>query len=169
MVLQQTARILDRSKIQQKITRIAYEIYEQNFSEREIVLAGIYRNGYELANMLAEELRKISPLQVTVTAVKIDKTNPLAREIRLEPQPELTNKVIILVDDVLNTGKTLAYSFRAFLSADIKKIQTATLINRNHTLFPVSATYSGYSLATTLNERVEVVLTDDETFGAYLV
>lgn len=165
-----SSRILSRPEILQKIKRMAFEIYEKNFEEPEIYLAGIHENGYELAQLLAAELRHISPLQITLLGITLDKIYPLKHEIRLEPANSvLEGKVIILVDDVLNSGKTLAYSMQLFLQAEVKKIETATLINRHNTLFPVSATYTGLSLSTTLLEHIRVVLTNDEAFGAYLI
>jgi pyrimidine operon attenuation protein/uracil phosphoribosyltransferase len=70
---------------------------------------------------------------------------------------EITKYPIILCDDVLNTGKTLAYSLSKFLSWEVKKIETAVLILRSYSQFPIYATYKGYQLSTTINEHVNVV------------
>lgn len=165
-----SARILDRPEILQKIKRMAFEIYENNFEESSLCLAGIHENGYELAQLLAAALRQISPLTIRLLGITLDKIHPLQHPMVLEPaQPELDNQVIILVDDVLNSGKTLAYSLQLFLKAEVKKIETATLINRHNTLFPITATYTGLSLSTTLQDHIRVVLTADDTFGAYLI
>ncbi|HEY4652197.1 MAG TPA: phosphoribosyltransferase family protein [Pontibacter sp.] len=160
--------ILDYAQIKQKITRMAYEIYEHNFEEQDLVLAGIYQNGATLAGMLATELRSISPLNVQLLTIKVNKVSPLEKPVVLEPETiAITGKVVIIVDDVLNTGKTLAHSLSSFLPRNPKKVQIATLVNRHHTLYPVAATYTGLSLATTLREHVEVVLQDEEV-AAYL-
>jgi pyrimidine operon attenuation protein / uracil phosphoribosyltransferase len=160
--------ILDQGQIRQKITRMAYEVYEQNFEEQTLVLAGIHRNGYTLAGMLVEELEKISPIKVTLLQVTIDKTAPLQKPVVITPEDAaLENAVVIIVDDVLNTGKTLAFTLNALLPHNPKKVEIATLVNRHHTLFPVTSTYTGYSLATTLRERVDVVLQENEV-AAYL-
>ena len=170
MVLNQTSRILDQNQIAQKIKRIAYQIYERNFTEQEVLLAGIHQNGYALAERIAQQLSDISPLQVSLIRVVLDKETPLEQPVQLQPeQINVSGKVIILVDDVLNTGKTLAYSLIPFLQASPKKIETATLIDRHHTLYPVSVTYTGYSLSTTLQEHVKVVLDGETEAGAYLV
>lgn len=162
-------QILDRAQIEQKVTRIAYEIYERNFEEQELVLAGIYPNGYTLAEHLASRLQQISPIQVRLLQVKLNKDTPLQEPVQLQPESiNLDNKVVILVDDVLNTGKTLAYTLNAFLPQNPKKVEVATLVDRHHPLYPVAATYTGYSLATTLRERVQVVLQQDEV-AAYLL
>lgn len=160
--------ILDNEQIRQKIIRITYEIFEQNFEEQELVLAGIYQNGYVLAEMLAKELSTISGKRISLLRVTLDKDNPLQNPVALFPEDQpLAGKTIIIVDDVLNTGKTLAYTLNAFLQYNPKKVEIATLVNRHHTLFPVAATYTGYSLATTLREHVDVVMQENE-LAAYL-
>jgi pyrimidine operon attenuation protein/uracil phosphoribosyltransferase len=163
-------RILDRDQIQQKIKRIAFEIYENNFEEPALLLAGIHENGYLVAQLLARELASISPIRIQLAGISLHKTQPLAHPILVEPAGlDLDNRVIILVDDVLNTGKTLAYALQSFLQSEVKKVETAMLINRHHTRYPISATYTGLSLSTTLQEHIRVVLTDDDQFGVYLI
>jgi len=159
--------ILDQAQIEQKVKRMAYEMYEHNFEEQDLVLAGIHQNGAILADMLATELRQISPLNVQLLTIKINKVSPLQNPVALEPETiTIAGKVVIIVDDVLNTGKTLAHTLNSFLPQNTKKIQIATLVNRHNTLYPVAATYTGFSLATTLREHVEVVLQDE--VSAYL-
>ncbi len=161
--------ILTQKQTLQKIKRIAYEIYENNFTEQEIILAGIYDKGYRLAQLLQEEFNAIAPLRANLVKVSLDKFLPLQGDIQLDCPPEmLHNKCIVLIDDVLNTGRTMIYSLKPFLSMEIKKLQTAVLVDRNHKLFPVSADYVGYALSTTLNEHVEVVLEPGDSFGVYL-
>jgi pyrimidine operon attenuation protein / uracil phosphoribosyltransferase len=161
-------QILDQTQIEQKIKRMAYEIYEHNFEEDSLVLAGIYQNGSMLAEMLATQLRSISPLNVELLTIKLSKVSPLEVPVQIEPANlTIADKVVIIVDDVLNTGKTLAHTLNSFLHQNPKKIEIATLVNRHHTLYPVAATYTGLSLATTLREHVEVVLHDKEV-AAYL-
>ncbi|MBY0436218.1 MAG: phosphoribosyltransferase [Cyclobacteriaceae bacterium] len=151
--------VLDDAQVRQKVRRMAYEVYENNFSEKSLVLAGIEGQGHGLAKLLEKELARISPLAVTVVKISLDKQAPQRSEIRLDvDQQELKKKAIILVDDVLNSGRTLAYAMRPFLSVEVKKIEVAVLVNRSHTHFPVQPNYTGYELSTTLNEHVEVVL-----------
>ncbi|MCJ8163983.1 phosphoribosyltransferase [Pontibacter sp. E15-1] len=160
--------ILDRAQIEQKIVRMAYQIYEQNFEAQELVLAGIYPNGYALAEMLAQKLQDISKLQVQLLRVTLNKTAPQQDPITLEPATlSITDKVVVMVDDVLNTGKTLAYTLNSFLPQAPKKVEIATLVDRHHPAYPVASTYTGYSLATTLNEHILVNL-EGENYGAYL-
>jgi pyrimidine operon attenuation protein/uracil phosphoribosyltransferase len=160
--------ILDKQQILQKIKRIAFEIYEHNFSEAEIVLAGIEEKGYIFAHLLKNEIESISPIKVLLVKVQLDKLASVQSEVLLDTDiSALKNKTVILIDDVLNTGRTLAYALKPFLNIELNKLQTAVIVDRSHQLFPIAADYVGYALATTLKERIEVVLEDHE-FGVYL-
>ena len=160
--------ILTDNQIRQIIRRIAFEVYENNFDEKKIVVVGIYDKGYKLAQQLVEELNAIvDGVSMQLVRLDIDKSNPSASEVTLDiPTKQLANKVIILVDDVLNTGKTVAYSLKALLEVEIKKLQIAVLVDRSHKLFPLSANFKGYELSTTINEHVEVRL--EENPGVFL-
>ena len=160
--------ILDATQIKQKIRRMAFEIYEHNFDVKNIIVAGIDGHGYTLARLLSEQLESISPFAIKLVKVSLDKTAPQQSEIVLDCDlKEIRKKVIILVDDVLNTGRTFAYGMKPFLNTEVKKIETAVLVNRSHTLFPIYPQYTGYELATTLKEHVEVRLEKNDT-GVYL-
>ena len=152
-------RVLDATKVNQKITRIAYEIIENNFKEKTIVIAGLDGQGYLLAKQLAAELGKISSIKINLVKVSLDKFSPQQSEVKLDAESkDIKKKCIVLVDDVLNTGRTLAYGMKPFLNIEVKKIEVAVLVNRSNTLFPITPTYTGYELATTLTDHVEVVL-----------
>jgi pyrimidine operon attenuation protein / uracil phosphoribosyltransferase len=100
--------------------------------------------------------------------VSLDKSAPQQSDIVLDCDlKEIKKKVIVLVDDVLNTGRTFAYGMKPFLNTEVKKIETAVLVNRSHTLFPIYPQYTGYQLSTTLKEHVEVRLSKDDS-GVYL-
>lgn len=151
--------ILDAAQVKQKIRRMAFEIYERNFKEKNIIVAGIDGQGYTLAKLLAKEVETISPIEVTLVKVSLDKMAPQQGDVELDCEiKEVKKKCIILVDDVLNTGRTLAYGLKPFLDTEVKKIETAVLVNRSHTLFPIYPQYTGYELSTTLKEHVEVQL-----------
>jgi pyrimidine operon attenuation protein/uracil phosphoribosyltransferase len=160
--------ILDKKQTLQRIKRIAFEIYEQNFKAKEIILAGIYDKGYIFAGLLQKELGGICQIKTRLVKVTVDKKSPLQMEIKLDVEmKELKNKTIILIDDVLNTGRTLAHSLKPFLSIETAKIQTAVIVDRRHKVFPISADYVGYSLSTTLKEHIEVSF-EKSKFGVYL-
>ena len=160
--------ILDSKQLQQKIKRIAFEIYERNFKEEKIVLAGIEQNGYKFAQLLQLEINKISGIQTILLKITLNKSTQVQTEIFLDQDIQnFTNSTIVLTDDVLNTGKVLAFSLQPFLSIETKKIQTAVIVDRSHQSFPIVADYVGYSLATTIKEHIEVSLETDN-FGVYL-
>ena len=160
--------ILDKKQTLQKIRRIAFEVYEKNFKEKDIVLAGIDEMGYKFAQILKKELESISPIKVLLVKVTLDKLAPSQSDVALDIAiDQLKNKTIIVTEDVLNTGKTLAYSLKPFLDIKVKKLQTAVVVNRGHHSFPIIADYVGLSLATSLKEHIVVSLKGNET-GVYL-
>ena len=160
--------ILNQVQISQKIRRIAYQIYEANSSEKEIILAGIVGNGFIFAEKLMEILKEISPLNVIICKVNIDKKNPLNTITTSLDVKEYKNKSLVLVDDVLSSGTTLIYGIKHFLDVPLKKFKTAVLVNRNHKKYPVKADFKGISLSTSIKEHIQVEFTDEETV-AYLI
>jgi pyrimidine operon attenuation protein/uracil phosphoribosyltransferase len=149
--------LLNDRQVSQRINRLAYQIYEDNPGEQEIVVAGIIKSGFQFAEKLSDALQKISPLKVLLVEVNLDKHSQTRTDISISVEKEkLTGKVIILVDDVLNSGKTLMYALKPFLEADTKKIRTVVLVDRNHKRFPISPDFSGLSLSTTLHEHVTI-------------
>ncbi len=159
--------ILSHKEIEHKIKRIAYQIYESNANETELVIAGIESNGYILAKKIKANLDKISSIECTLCKVTIDKaepTKPIKTSISKE---DYTNKSIILIDDVLNSGSTLIYGIKHFLDVPLKQFKTAVLVNRNHKKYPVKADFKGISLSTSLFEHVHVNLSK-KPYEAYL-
>ncbi|OFY97568.1 MAG: phosphoribosyltransferase [Bacteroidetes bacterium RIFCSPLOWO2_12_FULL_31_6] len=151
--------ILNSKQIEQKINRIAYEIYENNHSEKEIIIAGISDNGYVFAKRISEVVQKISPIKTKLIEIKINKENPLASDIKISlSDKELKNKVIILADDVLNSGKTLIFGAKPFLMSPVKRLTTVVLVDRGHNRYPIKADFVGLSLSTTLQEHITVDL-----------
>ena len=151
--------ILNGAQIEQKINRLAFQIYENNFDEKHVVVCGIAERGFLLARKIYEKLQAIADFEVQLCEVKLDKDNLHASEIKINPSPgDLKDKSVILCDDVLYTGKTLAYASMPFLEGGAKKLQCLVLIQRNHLTFPVQPTYIGMNLATTLQEHVSVKL-----------
>jgi pyrimidine operon attenuation protein/uracil phosphoribosyltransferase len=150
--------ILDKTQIQKKINRIAYQILEDNLSEKDIVLAGIWDRGYKLAFRIKNVLQEISSLNVIMLRIDLEKTSSkLIASTDLE-ESKWRNKVIILVDDVLNSGKTLAYGLGVFLNTPHKKIRTVVLVDRSHKIFPIATDFVGLKMATVLKEHVDVVM-----------
>jgi pyrimidine operon attenuation protein/uracil phosphoribosyltransferase len=150
------SEVLNHKQVGQKITRMAFEIYERNLNAAGVVFAGITGMGMTLTHLLADELKRISPIKVEELEVILDKNDVSKSEIELSQHLDLVNKTIILVDDVLNTGKTLVYAMKPFLEQEIQKMEIAVLVNRSHGLFPLRPDYTGFELSTTFNEHIKV-------------
>lgn len=163
--------ILDKEKISKKLTRIAYQILEDNFDEEVLVLVGIADNGYVIAQRLQKILQDISDLDILLLRIEMNKkSRTLDAESDVSPD-QAKNKVVILVDDVLNSGRTLAYGMGVFFDTPIKKMRTAVLIDRSHHKYPVFSDFSGLRLSTILKEHVEVSLEeiDNEPDAVWLL
>lgn len=150
--------ILSHDQIQFKTRRIAYQIYEANVDEEQIIIAGIDGGGIKFAKKIIAILRKITNAEITLCKVMMDKSNPLKSGVSTSiPDEDFKNKSIVLVDDVLNSGTTLIYGVQHFLKTPLKQLKTAVLVNRNHKKYPVKADYKGISLSTSLQEHVNVI------------
>ena len=157
MAAKKSIQILDQAQIKQKIDRIAYQILEDCFDEKEIIIAGIASRGYVFAQKLEKVLSKISKIKCTLVEITLDNI----------PVSQCKNKTIILVDDVLNSGRTLLYGLSVFLNIPTKKIRTAVLVDRSHKLFPISTDYAGYTISTVSQEHISVVF-DKNKEAVYL-
>ncbi|MFC5046712.1 phosphoribosyltransferase family protein [Aquimarina hainanensis] len=154
--------ILTHEQIQHKIRRIAYQIYETNVYETEIILAGIKVNGFIFAQKLKKVLEEISDIKVTLCEVTMDKISPQNTVVTSLSSEAYKNKSVVLADDVLNSGTALIYGVKHFLDVPLSKFKTAVLVNRNHKKYPIKADFKGISLSTSLHEHVEVTLGDND-------
>jgi pyrimidine operon attenuation protein / uracil phosphoribosyltransferase len=173
--------ILSDLQTLQKIRRIAYQIYENNFDETAIVFAGIEPNGNQLTKLLVAEFQQITQntgIEIIVTSLQksanltqgnsqINSQNTLSYELACDKEV-VENKVVIVIDDVLHTGRTLIYGLNPLLNIAVKKIQTVVLVKREHHQFPVHADYVGYALSTTILQHVHVELSKEGEVGVYL-
>jgi pyrimidine operon attenuation protein/uracil phosphoribosyltransferase len=157
--------ILDQKQIDHKIRRIAYQIYENNVSEKEVVIAGIFENGFIFAKKIKNVIEKISPIKVIMCKVIIDKKNPINPITTSLESKIYKNKSLVLVDDVLHSGTTLIYGIKHFLQVPLKQFNTAVLVDRNHKKYPVKADFKGISLSTSINENVSVVFEKGNYFA----
>jgi len=158
--------ILSKEVVGKKLQRMAYEILENNIDEKEIILAGIRESGSVVAKVIQQMLGEISSIKTELITITLDKKAPT--EVSLSRSIDLNGKVIILIDDVSNSGKTLLYALKPFIEFHPKKIQTLVLVERTHTSFPVRPDYVGLSIATTLQEHIFVEVKGTEITGAYL-
>ncbi len=155
-------QILDHKAIQQKITRLSYEILEHHFSTEKVFLIGINNNGLRFAEILKTTLVSISDKQVILHNITLNPAKPVSSPIEINvAHKDLKDAAVILVDDVANTGRTLFYAFKPFFDILIKSLEVAVLVDRKHKTFPVKVDYVGLSLATTVKQNIKVVLNDD--------
>ena len=158
--------ILSKEVVEKKLRRMAFEILENNIDEKEIILAGIRESGSVVAKVIQGMLAEISSIKTELITITLDKKEPT--DVSLSRSIDINGKVIILVDDVSNSGKTLLYALKPFIEFHPKKIQTLVLVERTHTSFPVRPDYVGLSIATTLQEHIFVEVKENEITGAYL-
>lgn len=159
--------ILTAAQIEQKLRRMAFEIWEKNNEEQEIFIIGIEETGVAVASKIAEILKEISPLKVIMSSITINKKSPLSDPIQLE-NASLNKKTVILIDDVANSGKTLLYALKPLMDFEPAKIQVAVLVDRKHKNFPVTPDIIGHSVATTIQENIIVNYKDGKFTGAHL-
>ena len=162
-------KILNDKQIRQKIKRLTIQILENNFDQPEIILAGINNNGLEMASLLMHELVSRTDIPITLTRIKLSPASPADNPIFIEmPIEQLKGKVIILVDDVANTGRTIFYAIKPLLEIVPEKVEVAVLVDRKHKSFPIQSDYVGISLATTLKEHIDVQLKGVDEMAVYL-
>lgn len=149
--------ILSADDIERKTKRIAYQIVENNYDEKEVILVGVREKGLIWAEMLRKAIESIGVVPVKLYEIKLDKKNPIKSGIACSIEAkDLKKKSVVLVDDVANTGRTLAYALKPLLDGEPKKIQVAVLVDRRHKGFPITADFVGLSLTTTLREHISV-------------
>ena len=160
-------KILNKRQIEDKIKRISYEIYEENFDNESIIICGIENNGSIIAKKVIKELESICSIKIEFISIALNKKKPLNTVKIKSKKNTIKDKSIILIDDVSNTGKTLIYVINELAKFEPKKINTAVLVNRDHSLFPIKINFVGLSLSTSINNHIEVILNKDDN-GAYL-
>ena len=139
--MKEKINILNINQVNQKINRLAWQVYENNFQQKEIVLIGIDKKGLFLAEKISECLNEISKIKTIVAELSIDKSLDVNSSMSLNISDDIfTDKAVIIVDDVLNSGKTLMYATKLFLNTTLKKLSILVLIDRNHNLFPSKST-----------------------------
>jgi pyrimidine operon attenuation protein / uracil phosphoribosyltransferase len=162
-------KILDKEQIHRKIQRLTVEILERNYGEKDIILVGINRNGLEMAALLAKEFVGRTTTNVQLTQLKINPAKPLDGAVFVDFSIDsVKDKVVILIDDVANTGRTIFYAIRPLLDVLPKKVEVAVLVDRKHKSFPIQPDYVGLSLATTLKENIDVQIRETEDWAVYL-
>jgi len=166
-------QILSHEDVVSRIRRMGYEIYERNYTEEEVTLIGIDERGGYIAEQLAAVVKEISPLKVARHQVDMEqlvragKTGPLSLQITTKVE-SLSDKVVIVVDDVLYGGNTMLNVVSHLLEAAPRKIQTAVLIDRGHRLMPIAPNYVGMELATSIQEFISFEVNEAGNASAYV-
>lgn len=149
--------VLDHLQVQRKLRRIAHQLHEEHHQEKGILLIGIAPRGALLAERLAQTLREIAPLKVDLATITLDKNDPLAHEPALSiPLDRLKDRVVVLVDDVLMSGRTLMHAAALLVRAPLQRLTTVVLVDRWHRRYPIRADIVGLTLSTTLQEHITV-------------
>ena len=167
MIFHMKNQVLDFEKISRICGRLAYQILENNINEDEILLVGIKEKGYEIAKIIEQKLKDITSSKVHLKSITIDKKNPnqiSEFDINFNQMP----KSVYLVDDVLNTGKTLMFAVNSLLKYDFDLIKTLVLIDRNHKRYPIKVDFKGISLSTNLDDTVKLI-SENKNLEAVLV
>lgn len=160
-------QVLDFEKISRICGRLAYQILENNINEDEILLVGIKEKGYEIAKIIEQKLKNISSSKVHLKSITIDKKNP-NQISEVDINFDIMPKSVYLVDDVLNTGKTLMFAVNSLLKYDFNLIKTLVLIDRNHKRYPIKVDFKGISLSTNLDDTVKLI-SENKSLEAVLV
>jgi pyrimidine operon attenuation protein/uracil phosphoribosyltransferase len=161
--------ILTNTQIAHKIRRIALQILESNIDEPQIVLAGISKNGFLIAEKLQDIISNYSDVNIILCEVFINKKDLLTGIELSISTDQYINSSVVLIDDVLHSGATLIYGVKHFLNVPLKQLKTAVLINRNHKKYPIKADFKGLSLSTSINEHIEIIFDTNNNATAVLV
>ena len=159
-------QILTEEVALKKLKRIALEVAERNFNEKELLLIGIKENGIVIAQIISKLMKAVFTGSITVVALSMNKKKPTS--ITLEKDIDVDGKTILLIDDVANSGRTMLYALKPLLEKHPKKIQTLALVERTHKNFPVDLDYIGLSISTTLNEHITIEVGKDKVMGAWM-
>lgn len=159
--------ILSKEAAEEKLHRMALEIAE-NISEDDapLVLIGIRQSGLAIAEKLSAYLMPYLKVFVQIISVSFDKHLPV--DVVMSEGVDFTDKNVIVVDDVSNTGRTLMYALKPLLDFHPKRVQTLVLVERMHKLYPIKPDYVGLSVATTTHDYIHVETENGEIIGAYI-
>ena len=158
--------ILDKITADKKLRRMSLEVAERNNDIKEIILIGIKENGIFIAKKIREYLQPVFAGDILLIDLSMDKKNP--SDINLSQEIDFNNKVILLIDDVANSGRTMLYALKPLLQQLPRQVQTLALVERTHKKFPIAVDYVGLSVSTTLQENIIVEVANGEIMGAWM-
>jgi pyrimidine operon attenuation protein/uracil phosphoribosyltransferase len=175
---QEDKQIFNEDEMRRAISRIAHEIVERNAGAHELILLGMLTRGEPLANRLAERISTFEGIAVPVATLDVrnyrddlPERTAVRRSEPLEPLPvDVTGAVVVLVDDVLYTGRTARAALEALLDhGRPRKVQLAVLVDRGHRELPIRADYVGKNVPTARSESIRVRLRETDGFDGVLL
>lgn len=162
--------LLNAEQVELKIQRLSYEIAERYHNTKTLYVFGIEGQGYKLAERIIKELQTLTNAEITLNKIIINKQNPIG-SVKTDNAiiQTIKNKDILLIDDVLNSGKTLFYAMQAFINIPIQSLRVLVLVNRSHQRFPVYPDFVGMTLSTTYQNHIEAMINSKKESVVFLL
>jgi len=158
----ETTLILSNVDVMNKIRRIAYEMRERFLGCNQLVFVDIKGEGSVVSELIKAELQSISDIHVSSMIAHIDKRKPDMSKVRLETNPEeISGSICVVIDDVINSGRTLMYVCSSIIAKNPKQLTTAVIIDRFHRTYPIKADFVGVTLSTNIKEHVNLKSSTD--------
>ena len=159
--------ILTKEVAEKKMKRMALEIAEQLSDDAQpVVLIGIKESGLIIAEKMLELIKPFLKVDIQLLSCLMNKKLPV--DVTFSRMLNFDNLNVIIIDDVTNSGRTLLYALKPLMDFHPKRVQTLALVERMHKTFPIKPDYVGISIATTLQEHIQVEVENGEVTGAYL-
>jgi pyrimidine operon attenuation protein/uracil phosphoribosyltransferase len=161
-----TPEILGAEAIAHKVQRLAWELYDRHSKAEQLYVVGIQGNGYWLAQQLVGKLNAISDIKIELMELALDKSDPKPADMQIDLP---SGAHVALVDDVLNSGRTLLWAVIKLMEFHPQQLSTTVLVDRSHKRYPVKADIKGLSLSTTLQETVKLNVENGAAVNVCLV
>ncbi|GIV27371.1 MAG: phosphoribosyltransferase [Bacteroidia bacterium] len=162
--------LLNADQVELKIQRLSNELAERYFNVRQLYIFGIEGQGYKLAERISKELKQYLRKEIVLNQLHINKQKPIGSvKIGEKLLKSLENKDVLIIDDVLNSGKTLFYALQPFLGINLNSLRVLVLVNRSHQQFPVYPDFVGLTLSTTYQNHIEACLDKKSNSQVYLL
>ena len=161
-----TPEILGAEAIAHKVQRLAWELYDRHSKAEQLYVVGIQGNGYWLAQQLVAKLNAISDIKIELMELALDKNDPKPADMQIDLP---SGAHVALVDDVLNSGRTLLWAVIKLMEFHPQQLSTTVLVDRSHKRYPVKADIKGLSLSTTLQETVKLNVENGAAVNVCLV
>ncbi|MEK9997848.1 MAG: phosphoribosyltransferase family protein [Cryomorphaceae bacterium] len=161
-----TPEILGTEAIAHKVQRLAWELYDRHSKAEQLYVVGIQGNGYWLAQQLVAKLNAISDIKIELMELALDKSDPKPADMQIDLP---SGAHVALVDDVLNSGRTLLWAVIKLMEFHPQQLSTTVLVDRSHKRYPVKADIKGLSLSTTLQETVKLNVENGAAVNVCLV